>query len=366
MTWHPDIERIRKAAECAPSIFNQRPWEVRLAADDRDRVELYAVPDPDPDLAPLLREVVISCGAALYNIRLAIRVAGHTPSVWTVPGIDRESLIKGLPAGRMLLASVEVLAGRPTPPTAGVEELYEALWLRRTDRWPYDVLPVPLPLLVEMEEAAARERGWLRMLHPREQKRLLSKVSSANDDSRMKQLRARPGLNKVPASAYGPESELVRPEFQLPATTARFERHPQLMTLSTDDDRPLDWLRAGQALQHALLTGTRYSMSAPAGRSARYRVSLDYHLSDWHPFRPLPHLDGYAVTASYLTQSLELDDLRDRPRHWPWQWFYSEVPQVVLRVGLAPVVRVPAPPPHSADSADTGAVWLGPSDERTA
>ena len=43
------------------------------------------------------------------------------------------------------------------------------------------------------------------------------------------------------------------------------------MALSTDDDRPLDWLRAGEALQHALLTGTRYSMSAPGGRSAGYR-----------------------------------------------------------------------------------------------
>ena len=30
------------------------------------------------------------------------------------------------------------------------------------------------------------------------------------------------------------------------------------MVLSTNGDKPLDWLRAGQALQHALLTATRY------------------------------------------------------------------------------------------------------------
>jgi len=366
MAWHrdTDIGRIRKAADCAPSIFNQHPWEVLPAADDRDTLELYAV--ADKDLAPLFREVAISCGAALYNIRTAIRAAGHIPSVWPVPDLDRETLIKGLPAGRTKLASVEVLASRPTPPTTAVQELYEALWLRRTDRWPYDVLPVPLPLLVEMENAAARERGWLRVLHPREQKLLLRAVAHANDQLPPGKLGGS-GLNKVPPDTFGPQSELIRPDFWLPDRTARFERHPQLMALSTDDDRPLDWLRAGQALQHALLSGTRFSMSAAAGRSDRYRVSLEYHLSDWHPFKSLPTTpDGYGVTASFLTQSLELDDLRHRARRWPWQWFYSEVPQVVLRVGFAPMERVLAPPPRPADGNDPGAVWVGPSEELSA
>lgn len=357
MTGHPDIERIRQAADCAPSIFNQRPWEVCLNADDQDRVEVYAAPDPDLG-ARLPREVVISCGAALYNVRLAIRVMGHTPSVWTVPGLDREELVNSLPAGRVRLATVEVLAARPTPTTAGVEELYEALWLRHTNRSPYDLLPVPLPLLVEMEDAAAEEHGWLRVMHRHEQKRLLREVARANDrlaDARSPYSADLHRLNKVPESGYGPRPEdtkypPTRPDFWLPDRTARFGRHPQLMALSTDDDRPLDWLRAGQALQHALLTGTRYSMSAPAGRSARYRVSLKYAMSDWHPLRrPLEAPDGHGVTASFLTQSLELDDLNHRTRRWPWQWLYREVPQVVLRVGFGPVERVPAPPVHSID-----------------
>ena len=42
----------------------------------------------------------------------------------------------------------------------------------------------------------------------------------------------------------------------------RFERHPQLMMLFTNRDEPADWLRAGQALQRALLTATSLGASA--------------------------------------------------------------------------------------------------------
>ena len=357
--WHPDIVQIRAAADRAPSIFNRQPWRVQLKPDDPDVVELYGDPDP-PDLgAKLPREVVISCGAALYNIRLAIRVAGHTPSVWEVPDLNQGSLIKGLPAGRTLLARVETLASRPAPPTAGVAELYEALWLRHTDRWPYyRVVPVPLPLLVEMEEAAAEEHGWLRVLHRREAKRILRAAARASDQlgsrlDRFSIVRPRDRGPRPDDAKYPP----TRRDFWLDRTE-RFER-PQLMALSTDDDRPLDWLRAGEALQHALLTGTRYSMSALSGRSARYRVSLKYRMFDWHP-RPAPQAPaGYMVTASFLTQSLELDDLDDQPRLWPWQWFYREMPQMVMRVGWAPAERGQPPPAYPAGSTETQIVPMG-------
>ena len=372
MTWHPDMARIVEAVQSAPSTFNQRPWDIRLAGEARDRVDLYA--DPDPDLGVLLpREVAISCGAALYNLRLAIRVAGRVPSVWLLPGLDQESpLIDHLGAGPVLVASVEVMPGRSAPPPAGIQELYEAMWLRHTYRGPYPVLPVPLALLVEMEDAAASERGWLRTLHPRQVKLMLRDAARAgawlsgevpDDDGQADPARAieehgsdrlRAGLgrlNQVPADRYGPrpaDTELppTRRDFWAPGKTARFERRPQLMSLSTDDDRPLDWLRAGQALQRALLTGTRYSMSLGSGRSDRYRVSFKHELSDWRPRPRLPA--GYGVTASFLTQSLELADLRGRPRRWPWRWYYDEVPQMVLRVGFAPVERVPAPPLYSS------------------
>ena len=117
-----------------------------------------------------------------------------------------------------------------------------------------------------------------------------------------------------------------------------------MMALSTDDDRPLDWLRAGQALQHALLS--RHALfDVGAGRPQHaLRQQLGYGPLDPHRLRPRPPVPaGYAVEASFLTQSLELADLRHRVRHWPWQTSYTEVPQLVLRVGYAPVERGSGP-----------------------
>lgn len=363
MPWHPDMARIIKAVETAPSIFNQRPWFVQLS-DDRDRVELYA--DPERTVGKLLpREVAISCGAALYNLRLTIRVAGRTPSVWLLPGLDGESpLLDHLESGRVLLASVEVMPGRAAPPRSGTQELYEAMWLRHTNREPYRLLPVPMPILVAMENAAAAEHGSLRVLHRRQCSQLLRAAVRAADrlagdttgisglippQPRERLLEgfqaARGELNKVPRDKFGPrpvdeDEPPTRRDFWLPDRTALFEKHPQLMALSTADDRPLDWLRAGQALQHALLTGTRFSMSPPNGRSRRYRVSLKYGA----PSRSrLLVPAGYGVTASFLSQSLELADLTNRPRRWPWHWFYPEVPQLVLRVGFAEMEPVHSP-----------------------
>lgn len=354
------MTRIIKAVEAAPSIFNQRPWVVQLS-DDRNRVELYA--DPERTLGKFLpREVVISCGAALYNLRLTIRVAGRTPSVWLLPGLDGESpLLDHLESGRVLLASVEVMPGRAAPPRSSTQELYEAMWLRHTNREPYRLLPVPMPILVAMENAASAEHGSLRVLHPHQCSQLLRAAARAADrlagdttdgsgliplqprEPLLEEFQAARGeLNKVPSDKYGPrpvdeDEPPTRRDFWQPDRTELFEKHPQLMALSTADDRPLDWLRAGQALQHALLTGTRFSMSPPNGRSRRYRVSLKYGV----PSRSrLLVPAGYGVTASFLSQSLELADLTNRPRNWPWHWFYPEVPQLVLRVGFAPMEPV--------------------------
>ena len=74
-----------QAADAAPSILNTKPWSFddRL---DNDRIELR------PDWArhlkvidPRHRELFISCGAALFNLRMAIRVTGHDPVVWLLP-----------------------------------------------------------------------------------------------------------------------------------------------------------------------------------------------------------------------------------------------------------------------------------------
>ena len=162
-----DIVRIAAAVEKAPSVFNTRPWKFWFASPDRIELRWPAGLD-GLDLARA-REYTISCGAALLNLRLAIRVAGHDLAVWLMPDPDHD------PA---LVASVEVLTERLKSPTRGEQELYEAIWQRHTNRSPY-IRRAPLPLIVAMEQAAAKEGGWLRLLHPRQARKWMRLAAEA-------------------------------------------------------------------------------------------------------------------------------------------------------------------------------------------
>jgi hypothetical protein len=76
--------RVLTAAGMAPSLFNTQPWKFRLRPD---RIEIHAdlgrqliATDPED------RELRIACGAALFNLRLAVHAHGVTPVVCLTPG----------------------------------------------------------------------------------------------------------------------------------------------------------------------------------------------------------------------------------------------------------------------------------------
>jgi nitroreductase len=305
--------RIIRAAQRAPSVHNTQPWSFWVRADDR--IDLRAnirARDSDHPAGwlhfsdPLARELVISCGAALFNLRMAVRASGHDLAVWLLPDPD------GDPA---LLASVEIVTGRILRPSADEQELYDAITRRHTYRWPFTTKHrVPASILTEMQFTAAKERGWLRALYPFQATDWLHAAGQAErslvcDKEYLTEMRrwttgAERGLG-VPKSAYGPQPESRNSPVRDYNCTVRdgrpaerFETHPQLLSLATDDDRPLDWLRAGQALQRALLEATRHG-----------------------------------VAASFLTQSLELADHRRQTRRWPAAWSFAETPQMIIRVG---------------------------------
>ena len=369
------IYHVIDPALWAPSVYNSQPWSFRITADDR--IELRAnVSDSagarrgrwdlllhSPAPGPWAREYAIGCGAALMNLRLAIRMLGHDPVIALVPAPDSDP---------GLLASVQIVAGRKRKPKELEKELYEAIRQRHTDRRPFSDAPVHPGVLVEIERAAAREDGWLRVLHGPYARRWLKAsanadaaiavagrgtapaagdgwglaggdtaadavvIAAANDaaasgrlsyDALLHQFRdeltqwtghTEDGCG-VPLTTSGPRSARANApvrDFSLGAADSgpadsgsgsgadrwsarararrlvqreRFERHPQLMMLFTDRDDPADWLRAGQALQRALLTAT-----------------------------------SLGVSASFLTQPLELADLAfrydpqyGRLHHWP-------------------------------------------------
>ncbi|GAA3560306.1 nitroreductase [Nonomuraea rosea] len=288
-------KRLLVAAGEAPSVLNTQPWRFRVR--DGDVIELLA--DWDRWLRvsdPRGRSLHVSCGAALLNLRIAARAAGRKPDVQLLPDAD---------AAPDVLATVHFATrGRFS---AEAREMYELIPQRRTNRAPFDARLIPVPVLSELRAAAAHERARLVFLDRRSAADLLDYAAIAQEElardsdymSEVAEWTARAG---VPAHVQGPQAmggaDPIR-DYGRRAGNARFEPYPQLAVLTTAADEPMDWLRAGQALQRILLAGARH-----------------------------------AVSASFLNQSLDLRDMRRRsdPHH------RSGHPQMIMRLGYGPVV----------------------------
>ena len=306
------VEELVGAATLAPSMHNTQPWRFRFQPASQT-FELYADParmlrfgDPDG------RAVHIACGAALFNLRLAAAVAGRLPVVRLIPTVTQ----------RLLLATLQLAAPWQAKPDE--IELHAAIPTRRTNRSPFSGRPVAPGILAELGEAARMEGAVLHVPGHQEATRLLELARDAE-----RTLLAQPGYRAelarwaggardregIPDDVLAPHDPRgtgpvrdfapVQPEL---VRYAWFEEEPQLVVLSTQSSSRSDWLRAGQALQRVLLTGT---------------------------------LRG--VAASPLTQPLETPDawlVRD-----PQSGF--EYPQMILRIGYG------LPVPHSPRRAVT-------------
>ncbi|HEX6931069.1 MAG TPA: hypothetical protein VF162_02915 [Streptosporangiaceae bacterium] len=276
------VDGLLAAAARAPSILNTQPWQFRVTPAT---IELFA--DPDRKLSSDMtgREMVISCGAALYGLRLAIRAIGYQPVVRLLPD----------PMQPHLLACVRL--GEPAPPTEGERRMLGALPHRHTHRGAYLPEPLPRGLLIGLQHDAVAEHSGLALIdQPVQFNQLASLVARSSAalsaDARAKADVARwvqpPGSRAkdgVPASAIfdgaaphpgwlaqrdlanGQSAALPEPDRAPPAATA---------ILVTDADNRLAWIRAGQALHRVLVHAasqwvfaTLYSqpLESPAARS---------------------------------------------------------------------------------------------------
>ncbi|TMR90691.1 hypothetical protein [Nonomuraea basaltis] len=85
------IRRLAGAAVAVPSVHNTQLWRFRRANDVT--LELYAGLNRLHTVTDSLgRGLGISCGAALFNLRLAIRTTEYDPRVLPLPRDDREGL----------------------------------------------------------------------------------------------------------------------------------------------------------------------------------------------------------------------------------------------------------------------------------
>ncbi len=141
------VEQLRAAATDAvraPSLHNVQPWRFRL----RDGgIEVLLDPTRRlPATDPSGWGARVAGGAALFNLRLALAVAG-APA--TVPEPD------------VLARLVPDLPRRPSPAEQG---LYAAIPRRFSNRAPFWPDPVPADSRWRLGEAARAEHCWLELL----------------------------------------------------------------------------------------------------------------------------------------------------------------------------------------------------------
>jgi nitroreductase len=248
------------AATMAPSRHNSQPWRFRFDLASQT-ISLYADPERMlPVSDPAGHGLHIACGAALFNLRLAIAVAGRHPVVRLTPNAEQP----------LLIAAVR-LAG-PCQPQQQEIELYATIAERRTNRSPFSPRPVPPGIRAELAEAAQIEGAVLHFPDRQEASRLLRLAQDAErellaDPAYRAELarwvggaRDREGIPDEVAGPRDPERATPVRDFtparRRPPSYAWFEEEPQLAVLSTLCDGRADWLRAGQAMQRAWLTAT--------------------------------------------------------------------------------------------------------------
>jgi hypothetical protein len=233
------IRDVLAAGHAAPSILNTQPWQFAVSTDV---IELYA--DRHHQLQhidPLGREQVISCGAAIFNMRVAAAARGRPMRVTLLPE----------PGSPQHLATLS-LGPEATGPIP-LAELAEAIHNRHGRS--FDTWPIGHNLMVRLHEAATAEGARLQLIGPQRRRSFARLVRSANaafaadpryeadlEAQRWPPRRTRDGISTaqipVPREPTGPYAA------------------EEWVAVTTTADDLLTWLAAGQATERVVLTAT--------------------------------------------------------------------------------------------------------------
>ncbi|RKU05270.1 nitroreductase [Burkholderia sp. Nafp2/4-1b] len=295
-------------AVLAPSSHNSQPWRFLVNGTTisvcADRIRALPVVDPFD------RELIISCGAALLNLRVALNHAGLAHTISTFPSeVDPD-----------LLALVRICDDGYSDASLG--ELFDAIPERVTTRAPFESTAVPDAIQQSLIAAGVAEGADVACVDSITHRARVAELVAEADRQQFADPRFRRELaswidprrhvDGMPAFAAGVPALL---DFAAPVVTTAVRTfdlgnglaalHHQLVGASplviciatVRDDREA-WLAAGQALERILLVATRV---------------------------------GY--TASYLNQPIETAGLRAHLCH---MLGLRGEPQLLLRVGRGP------------------------------
>lgn len=245
----------------APSVHNSQPWRFRVGAR---AVELWCDPRRKVRDDAIGREMLISCGAALFGLRLAVRSLGYTPVVDPLPD----------PSQLRFMARVSI--GAASPANGLERQMLAAVPRRHTHRGPFLPGPLPSGLLAGLQDDALTEGATLALVGKGLPYHRLAQFAAAAarraelDPGERAEIRRwtrtaeSPARDGVPATALAaglpaedPPGRLPQRDFDLGRSLARLPgggaSPAATAILLTTGDRRADWLRAGQALQRLLL-----------------------------------------------------------------------------------------------------------------
>ncbi len=281
------------AAVAAPSVHNTQPW---LFDVHDGGIDLLADPSrqlhgQDPDG----RALIVSCGAALLNLRVAAEHLGYRPQVTLLPDEARPDLL-----AQVSLAGQHDHAGMAT-------ELFSAIDRRHTNRQPYEDRPVPRSVVDALVEAARQEGADLHVISDRQdRRRLVELIHEADLDHETNPVRIDEATKWTGVSDDRADGVPERALGPLPATTATpfrdltlgrtipgrsfavFEADPTLAVLTTRRDDHEAWMVTGQALQRVLLVATVEGLVSTFANQPLEAPSLRWLVRD--PDKPI----GYA------------------------------------------------------------------------
>ncbi|MDX8034947.1 nitroreductase [Lentzea sp. BCCO 10_0856] len=305
-----EVEAVLRSASLAPSVHNSQPWRFRVRPD---RIELH--PDLDrrlPATDPDDRELRLSCGAALFNLRMALQGFGVRPLVTLLPGHVAPGALATVRRGGVITQDDEMRA------------LLKAVPARRTNRRPFFESGVDARQRHALVRAAELERSWLHIVGVREEvARMKDFVRRAHriqqeDAAVVAELKTFTGHRPDAADGVPPASAGFRPEAQDEwmfrdfdpgqgherPSGKDYESNPLVAVVCSFYDGQLGEIQAGQAMQRVLLTATTLGLS-----------------------------------ASFMSQPVEVRTVREELRRALGGML---VPQTVLRIGFS--TPVPATP----------------------